>query len=192
MMNGLWACMLVFAFISAIFNRTVPELSQGILVSASHAVQVCIGLFGATCFWSGLMEIAEQSGLTKKIGKLLSPLLRLIFPSLKGKDEVLGAVSMNITANLFGLGNAATPLGIEAMKLMQNENKNPLRASDDMVNFVVMNTAAIEIIPTTVALLRMNNGSKSPFDIVPVVLINSVVALTSGLVLSKILCKTVR
>lgn len=191
-MNGLWAVMLIFAFVSAVFNRTVPELSQGILTSAGHAVQVCIGLFGATCFWSGLMEVAEQSGLTKKIGKLLSPLLKLIFPSLKDKEDVLGAVSMNVTANLFGLGNAATPLGIEAMRLMQKENKNPLRASDDMVNFVVMNTAAVEIIPTTVALLRMNNGSESPFDIVPVVFANSIIALASGLIASKILCKTVR
>lgn len=190
--NYLWAGMLVFSFICALFNCTVPEFSQGILKAAQHSVQLCFNLLGGLCFWSGIMEIAEQSGLTKLIGKLLSPVLKLIFPSLKNKNEILGAISMNVTANLLGLGNAATPLGIEAMRLMQKENKNPLVASDDMVNFVVMNTAAIEFIPTTLALLRMNSGSKSPFDIVPVILINSVVGLTAGLLLSKILIKTVK
>lgn len=185
--NYLWTGMIIFSFVCALFNFNVAELSQGILTAAQHGVQLCFNLLGGLCFWSGIMEIAEQSGLTRVIGRLLSPVLRLIFPSLRDKSEILGAISMNVTANLLGLGNAATPLGIEAMRLMQQENENPLRASDDMVNFVVMNTAAIEFIPTTLALMRLHAGSSSPFDIVPVILIDSVIGLTAGLLLSKII-----
>lgn len=183
---------MIFSFVCALFNFNVPEFSQEILTAAQRAVQLCFNLLGGLCFWSGIMEIAEQSGLTRVIGRLLSPILRLIFPSLKDKKEIIGAISMNVTANLLGLGNAATPFGIEAMRLMQEENTNPLRASDDMVNFVVMNTAAIEFIPTALAIMRLNAGSSSPFDIVPVILIDSAVGLAAGLLLSKILIKTVK
>ncbi|MCR4925976.1 MAG: spore maturation protein A [Clostridiales bacterium] len=191
-MNYIWAGMIIFSVVCALFNANANELSAGILNSAQHAVEISLKLLGGICFWSGLMEIAQKSGLTRVIGKLLFPLMKIIFPELREEKEILGAISMNVTANLLGLGNAATPLGIEAMRLMQGKNPDKARASDAMVNFVVMNTAAIELVPTTVALIRLNSGCLTPFDILPIVLFNSLVSLTGGLLLSKIICRVVK
>ena len=120
------------------------------------------------------------------------PVLKFIFPNLKKDSEVAGAISMNLTANILGLGNAATPLGIKAMKLMNQENKNPLVATDNMIFFVVMNTAAMHIIPTTVAMLRSQYGSANPMEIMPAAWLNSCLALAAGITAAKILAISLR
>ena len=138
------------------------------------------------------MRIATESGLTEKIGAFMYPVLKFIFPNLKKNSEVAGAISMNLTANILGLGNAATPLGIKAMKLMNQENKNPLVATDNMIFFVVMNTAAMHIIPTTVAMLRSQYGSANPMEIMPAAWLNSCAALAAGITAAKILAISLR
>lgn len=189
MINYIWASMVIFSVISAFFSGTASDLSAAIISSASDAVSLCIRLGGTICLWGGLMEIAEQSGLTGVVCKLLSPFLKIIFPKMDMKGQTAKAISMNVTANLLGLGNAATPLGLEAMRRLQSENPSKEKASRDMIKFVVMNSAAFHLIPTTVAAMRQDYGSKNPFDIMPASWISSACALTVGLTASAVLIK---
>ena len=132
------------------------------------------------------MEIADRSGVTAKISKLLSPLIKLIFPRIRKEKDVIEVISMNITANILGLGNAATPLGLEAMRRLQRLNPDITRASDEMTVFVVMNTAAMHIIPTTVATLRGQYASESPMAILPASFLTSFCALTVAIICAKL------
>ena len=150
--------MIVFSVISAIFSQKCDLLSGAIISGASDAVNLCIRLGGTVCLWGGLMEIAEESGLTAVVCKMLSPLLKIVFPKMDMKSKTAKAISMNVTANMLGLGNAATPLGLEAMRRLQDLNPDKEKASSDMIKFVVMNSAAFHLIPTTVASLRQDHG----------------------------------
>ncbi len=189
MLNYIWAGMVIFSVISAVFGGNGEALSSAIISSASDAVTLCIRLGGTICLWGGLMEIAEASGLTGAVCRLLSPFLKIVFPKMDMKSKTAKAISMNVTANLLGLGNAATPLGLEAMKRLQEENGKKDRASADMMKFVVMNSAAFHLIPTTVAALRQDYGCKTPFDIMPASWISSAAALLVGLTAAVILIK---
>ena len=189
MINYIWAGMVVFSVISAFFGGTTDVLTSAIISSASDAVSLCIRLGGTICLWGGLMEIAEQSGLTGAVCRLLSPFLKIVFPKMDMKGKTAKAISMNVTANLLGLGNAATPLGLEAMRRLQAENTSKDRASGDMIKFVVMNSAAFHLIPTTVAAMRQDYGSKNPFDIMPASWVSSACALAVGLVAATVLIK---
>lgn len=189
LLNYIWAAMVIFSVISAAFGGGTEALSSAIISSASDAVTLCIRLGGTICLWGGLMEIAEASGLTGAVCRLLSPLLKIVFPKMDMKSKTARAISMNVTANLLGLGNAATPLGLEAMKRLQEENGEKDRASADMMKFVVMNSAAFHLIPTTVAALRQDYGCKNPFDIMPASWISSAAALLVGLTAAAILIK---
>lgn len=189
MLNYIWAGMIIFSVISAAFGGGTEALSSAIISSASDAVTLCIRLGGTICLWGGLMEIAEASGLTGAVCRVLSPFLKIIFPKMDMKSKTARAISMNVTANLLGLGNAATPLGLEAMKRLQEENGKKDRASADMMKFVVLNSAAFHLIPTTVAALRQDYGCKDPFDIMPASWISSAAALLVGLTAAVILIK---
>lgn len=189
MINYIWAGMVVFSVISAIFGGTTDALTSAIISSASDAVSLCIRLGGTICLWGGLMEIAEQSGLTGTVCRILSPFLKIVFPKMDMKSKTAKAISMNVTANLLGLGNAATPLGLEAMSRLQAENPTKDKASRDMIKFVVMNSAAFRLIPTTVAAMRQDYGSETPFDIMPASWISSACALAVGLVSATVLIR---
>ncbi len=181
MMTYIWTFFIAFSVITAAFTGEIHNLSGAIIGSGYDAVNLCLKLLGMLCLWNGLMNIAEKSGLSEKIGKLLSPVLRLIFKESKKDETVLRAISMNVTANLLGLGNAATPLGIEAMKRLKSHNKNSVEATNDMIKFVVLNTASIRLIPTTVALLRQSYGAENPMDIIFAVWLSSAAALFAGM-----------
>lgn len=181
MINYIWAGMVIFSVISAFFAGKADVLSAAIISSASDAVSLCIRLGGTICLWGGLMEIAEKAGLTSAVCRILSPILKIVFPKMDMKSKTAKAISMNVTANLLGLGNAATPLGLEAMRRLQDSNPSKEKASADMIKFVVMNSAAFHLIPTTVASMRQDYGCKTPFDIMPASWISSAAALTVGL-----------
>lgn len=192
MMNYIWAGMIVFSFVCACFSGNMQNLSDAVLVGASNAIEICVSLLGMLCLWGGVMNVAQKSGFTDIISRMLSPVFKLIFKDVKKNSDVSQAVSMNVTANLLGLGNAATPLGIEAIKRMQKYNQNSMTATDDMATFVVMNSAAMRIIPTTVAALRSKFNSSSPMEIMPATWICTFLSLTVGIVVSKILGKILR
>lgn len=186
MMNSVFPILLIFSFISAIATGRMGELSSAVIDGAESAVQLILRLVSMLCLWGGIMEIGDKAGLTAVFSKLMYPVVSLIFPRLRKEKYVLEAISMNITANVLGLGNAATPLGLEAMRRLQSVNSNTLYASDEMVVFVVMNTAAMHIIPTTVATMRGQYGSSDPMEIMPAAFLTSFCALAIAIAVAKI------
>ncbi len=189
MMNFIWAFLLIVSFICAIVTGRMPQLSQAVMDGAENAVSLVIATMGMMCVWTGLMKIAEQGGLTALLAKLFSPIFRRLFPDYDKDSPAAKAICMNLTANLLGLGNAATPLGIAAMKEMQAARLDPSShtANNSMVMFVVMNTASIQLIPTFMATLRAQYGSKAPFDLLPAIWIASIVSLLVGFIIAKLL-----
>lgn len=158
------------------------------LDGASEAVELLVMMSGMMCLWSGVMEVARKSRLTDKLAKLFSPLLKKLFPDVKKDSKAFQYICMNVSANLLGLSNAATPFGLSAMKELKKDLLSD-EASDSMVTFVVMNTASIQLLPTNVATMRSVLGSTSPFDIIFCVWVTSVIALTVGLTVSRLCSK---
>ncbi len=192
MLNYIWGGMIVVSFISAVFTGRIEQLTAGAIEGAASAVETCIGLLGSMCLWTGIAKIAENSGLINVFAKLLRPLTKIIFPKLKADSAAMRAIVMNMVANLLGMGNAATPLGISAMKELDKINKGRSTASNEMCMFVVINTASIQLIPSTVISLRQMYGSASPSEIVVPVWICSVCAVTVGIIAAKIFQKRVK
>ena len=192
MLNYVWAGMLVAGFITGILNGRVDEVTQAAFSSAGRAVELSIGLLGIICLWSGLMNIAEKSGLIKVVAWLTKPILRLLFPQIAKNNRALGAIVMNLAANFLGLGNAATPLGIRAMNELQKVNGKSDIASDSMCMFLVLNTSAIQLIPTTVIALRINAGSTAPSEITFGVWMASICATLVGVSMAGFLSRVGR
>ncbi len=183
--------LLVIPLVSVVFavvNGRMSELSTAILGKTSDAVELVISLCGVMCFWCGLMKVAERAGLTEKLAKLLSPAVNFLFKGLKRGGKAAGLIAMNISANILGLGNASTPLGISAMKAIAEEENIPDggEASDNMVTLAVLNTASLQILPATAAALRSANGSAKPLDILPCVWIVSAYSLAAAIISSKV------
>lgn len=187
MMNYVWTIMIGAAFLGAVFCGRTQELSAAVLSGAAGAVSLAIKILGSMCLWNGLMRVAGESGLTKRIEKLLFPLVKRLFPKYS-KTPAGSAISANITANLLGLGNAATPLGINAMRKMKEINGKD-EADNEMIRFAVLNSAALTLMPTTVAVLRAAAGSKNPMSVMLAVWVSGIAALAAGLLTEKILSK---
>lgn len=187
MMNYIWGAIMVISVVCGIINGKTAQLSAAALDGAKDALELLFTMCGMMCLWSGLMNIAERGGLTAVLARAFSPVLRLLFPEYKDDRETSGAICSNVTANLLGLGNAATPLGIEAMRRMQMKNPQNEQANNSMVMFVVINTASIQLVPTTIAILRQKYGSAAPLDILPCIWLSSVFALLVGITAAKLL-----
>lgn len=185
-MNKIWSSLILFSLIAAVCLGNISELSRGIITSGNTAVDLAITLLGSFCLWNGIMNIAEKSELTKSLSKVMSPILCKLFKGLKKDDDAVLPMCLNITSNLLGLSNAATPTGIEAMKRLAAKNEGKTTPSNNMVLFVVMNSAALRIIPTTVANIRASHGSENPAGIVLPSIIVSICALTVGITMTKI------
>lgn len=186
MMNYIWGLMVVLSVIISLFNGTTQQVSEAVLTGAQDAVELLITMLGMMCLWSGLMQIAEQGGLTRVLAKVFAPVLSKLFPAYKNDQKTSAAICSNVTANILGLGNAATPLGLEAMRRMNQSNKIPRVANNSMVMFVILNTASIQLIPTTISILRQSAGAAVPMDITPCIWISSVFALLVGVTMAKL------
>lgn len=163
----------------------LAEVSAAAMEGAQSAVELCISMAGALCLWSGVMTLMDRSGLSAGLARLLHPVLRRLLPRASRDDETLAALSANVSANLLGLGNAATPMGIRAAERMARGCDGT--ASDELCRLVVLNTASIQLLPTTVAALRSANGCATPFDILPAVWVSSVLSVSAGLLAARIL-----
>lgn len=166
------------------------EMSSAMLAKSGEAVELVISLCGIICFWSGMMRVAERAGLVKKLAGLLSPIVGFLFKGIEKGGKAAGLITLNLAANILGLGNASTPLGIAAMKAIADEDKNFSKdaAGDDMIMLAVLNTASLQIIPTTAAALRAANGAEKPFDILPCVWIVSVYSAVIVVAAVKLMC----
>ena len=187
MMNAVLVGMLIFSVVSAAFGGNMETLSAAALSGCGEAATPVISLTGMLCLWCGLMKIAQQCRLTEAVARLFRPLTRLLFPELPAGSPALQAICMNLSANLLGLGNAATPLGLAAMRELQKLNRQKDTASNAMVTFVVLNTASLQLIPTTCAVLRQQAGSAAPMEILPAVWLSSVASAAAALTLARLL-----
>lgn len=193
MMKWIFTVLIALSILFGILNGRMNDVSNSAISECINAIDLSITLAGSICLWSGLMRVAQKSGLTKIIAKLLSPVTNLIFKGLDKSSYALELICMNITANLLGLGNAATPLGIAAITELNKDIPSNQKgiASNHMIMLVVMNTASIQLIPTTVATLRIKYGSSTPLDILPAVWITSIISLSVGLVMAAFLNKLI-
>lgn len=178
MINYLLTAMMLISCVYSFLHGGASGLSNAVITSGGSAVTLLLSIVGSMATWGGIMRIAGACGLNETITKLISPALTRIFRGLDRGGAAFRAIAMNIAANLFGLGNAATPLGIEAMRELEAEEKCGETASRNMILLTVFNTSSVEIIPTTVATLRLAHGSASPLDILPCVLMVSVISLS--------------
>lgn len=184
-MNYIWVFMIIISYIFSFFSGTTDEVTKSVFDGCESATSLVISLLGMMCLWTGLLEIAQKSGLTTKVQKLLFPIIHWLFPSINKNSEVAGAISMSITANLLGLSNAATPLGLSAMEKLEKRNLIKEIASDEMCMFVVINTASITLIPTTLLTIRATFNSVAPFEIIVPVWIASLLSVLSGVLCVK-------
>ncbi len=187
MINVIWYGILFIGIAFGVLTGDGELLSKTIVSTTSDTVKLIIELLGMMCLWCGVMKIAERSGLTDKLARLLKPILRIIFKEAGKDDKALGAIVMNLTANMFGLSNAATPFGIRAMEEMDRINGHKDVASNDMVLFLVLNAACIQFVPTTVVSIRAAFNSGNPGSIILPALCTTTFASILGIILCKFL-----
>lgn len=186
MLNKIWPAFLMIAFIYGILTGRVEQINTSIFESAANAVELSITFLGTICLWNGIMEIASKTSLIQKLTSLLKPFMRFLFPDIPEGGIVHQQISMNVIANMLGLGNAATPLGLKAMQSMQKENKQKDTLTNSMAMFIVLNTASLQIIPTTVIAIRTSLHSNNPTGIIIPVWIVTILAATAGIIATKI------
>ena len=189
MVNKIWGFFIVSGIIASIFNGKINIINEAILNSTTSTLDMILKLFPMMALWLGIMNIAKKSGLLDKISKKLNPILKILFPEIKGNHESLNYISSNIIANMAGLGNAATPFGLKAMKSLHSLNKKKDTATRSMITFLVINTSGVTIIPTTIISLRMMYKSSSPTSIVLPCIIATTLATISGLIIDNILAR---
>lgn len=189
MLNKIWPLFLICSFVFGICFGNIEETNSSIFNSTEQAVTLCIKLLGTICFWNGLMRIAENTTLIKKLKNLLKPILRFLFPKIKEDEPVYTEISMNMVANIMGLGNAATPMGLKAMNSLQEKNSNKKVLSNEMAIFIVLNTASIQLIPTTVIAIRNSLGSNNPTAILFPVWIATACAAIAAITVTKMIIK---
>lgn len=166
MINLIWVFLFMVGFVFAGINGTMEEVNQAIFEGGKEAVAVSIGFISVLVFWLGMMKIGEKAGLLLKLSRLLRPLATRLFPEVPANHPAMGYILSNMVSNFFGLGNAATPMGIKAMEEMKKLNGGKSSASRSMVTFLAINTSSLTIIPTTVIAIRMQYDSASPTEIV--------------------------
>lgn len=184
-MSWLWAGMVALSVLCGAVNGRMAQVSAAALEGAGAAVELCLGMLGSVCLWMGVMELMERCGLAGGLAAALRPVLRRLLPKACADVQTLGALSANVSANLLGLGNAATPLGIRAARRMARDCHGV--AHDELCRLVVLNTASIQLLPTTVAGIRAACGSAAPLDILPAVWLSSALSVTAGLLAARAL-----
>jgi spore maturation protein A len=187
MINKIWAIFIIIGIIYSILTNNVGLISQEIIKSTETSLNMITKIFPVMALWLGIMKIAQESGLLKKISKLLSPIIKRIFKEIPENHEAIGLITTNIVANLFGLGNASTPIGLKTMKSLQELNQNKKEASHSMITFLVLNTTGLTIIPTTILSINMMHNKTNPSEIILPCFLASLSATIGGLIIDRIL-----
>ena len=189
MMKWVFCILILSAIAFAAIFGDIAEVSEAALRESNNAVTLAISLAGVICLWSGVMRIAQKAGLTELLAAVFRPILSRLFKGINAKGKAMQFIVLNLTANLLGLGNASTPFGIAAMKELEKEENTSDIASNNMILFVVMNTASLQLIPTTVAALRLKHNSSDPMEILTAVWLTSATTLIIVITVTKILSK---
>ena len=185
MLNFIWCFFIIVSIIFGIFTGKYVDVNSAIFDSIGSTVSLIITLFGSICFWNGIMNIVKNTSLINKIKSFLKPLIKFIFNDLNENDRAFEDISMNMTSNLLGLGNASTPCGLKAMEILQEENPSSKKLSDNQILFMLINTASIQLIPTTIISIRMGLGSKNPSGIILGVWFASIITFVCMLIITK-------
>lgn len=181
MVNIIWALFIIIGIIYSLISGNFNVINNEILVSGKSALNLLLGMLPLLVIWMGLMKVAEEAGIISSISKMMSPILKKIFPSVPNNDPSLGFIASNIAANMAGLGSAATPFGLKAMKSLQKLNKDKKVASEAMITFLVLNTSGVTIVPTTIISLRLLYGSVNPSVVLPFCIIATTCSTIGGL-----------
>lgn len=189
MLNKIWPFFIIISFIYAIYSGDIFNINNAIFESTNQTVELCLTMFGTLCLWNGIMKIAIKTSMIEKLTKLLKPIISFIFPEIKNDKKIAKEISMNMVANILGLGNASTPLGLKAMDSMQKINKEKSKLSNSMAMFILVNTASLQIIPTTVISIRNSLESENPTKIVFAVWIATITAFSTAIIAGKLLIK---
>ena len=189
-MTVIWTGMVAVSILCGLATGRGPEVAAAAVEGTRAAVELCLSIGGMMCLWTGVMEVMRRSGLAQKLSRLLRPILRRLYPSVADDREVMDSISANVSANLLGLGNAATPLGLEAARRMSQ--KSGKTASDALCMLVVCNTASIQLLPTTVAAVRAGLGCGAPFDILPAVWLASAISVSVGITAARVCARVWR
>ena len=187
MLNYIWFALMAIALVVAMFNGTADAVTKGAIDSAKTAVEISIGLVGVMTLWLGIMRVAEASGLVTLLGRALRPVMRLVFPEVPSDHPAAGAIVMSIAANMLGLNNAATPLGIKAMEELQELNPNKETATNSMVTFMAMMTAGVQLVPAQMIGVLVAAGSKNPTVIIGTTLVATAIGTLAALIASRLL-----
>ena len=189
MLNILWPILIGISIIYGLLTGNIQKVNNSLFEATNGAVELSISLLGTICLWTGIMNILQKTSIIKNLTKLLKPIINNLFPEIKNNEKLKEEISMNMVANLLGLGNAATPLGIKAMETMQEENPKKDILTNSMAMFILINTASIQIIPTTVIGIRTSLKSISPTNIIFPVWIATICAAFAGITMTKIFIK---
>jgi len=189
MMSFIWVLLVATSVVAAALGGKMAALTPAIATSAQTAVTLSIGLVGVMTLWLGLMKVAEEAGLVRLLARAARPLLRRLFPEVPPEHPAMGAMVMNVAANLLGLGNAATPFGLEAMRRLQELNPRPGTATDAQALFCALNTASLQLLPATVIALRTAAGARNPGDVIGPTLLATACAATAAVVSAKLLAR---
>jgi spore maturation protein A len=187
MLNYIWFGLMLIALIVAAFNGTADAVTKGAMDSATTAVEIAIGLVGILTLWSGIMRVAEASGLVTLLGRALRPVLRWVFPEVPADHPASGAIVLSVAANMLGLNNAATPLGIKAMEELQTLNDEKETATNPMVTFMALNTSGVQLIPATMIAVLAAAGSKNPTAIIATSIIATAIGTLAAVIAAKLL-----
>ena len=186
MITFIFGSFLIIGILYSLLFGNISIINYTLISSGEIAIDIAIKMIPLICLWLGIMKIAEDSGLLNKISKIMSKIIKPLFPELKSDGEAIGYLGSNIVMNMLGLGNAATPFGLKAFEHMQKENKEKDTATRSMITFMVMNTASVTLIPTTVISFRVLNNSKNPTEIVGACIIITILSCAIGLLLDRI------
>ncbi len=187
MLNYIWFGLMAVALIVAIFTGNAAAVTKASVESAKTAVEISLGLVGIMTLWLGIMRVAEQAGLVSMLSRILRPISRILFPEVPPDHPAIGAMVMSVSANMLGLSNAATPLGIKAMEELQQLNPDKETASNPMVTFMVLNTAGVQFIPTTIIGVLAAAGAQAPTSIIPTTLIATLCGAVAAVTTAKLL-----
>ena len=186
MINYIWGIFIIIGIFYGLITGNIENINNTLINSGTNAIEMIFKLIPLMCLWLGLMNIAKDSGLIDRLAKKLNKILKLLFPEIPDDHEALTYISSNIIMNMLGVGNAATPFGLKAMKTLQNLNKNKDVASRSMITFLVINTSSVTIIPTTIISFRILNNSVDPTGIVPLCIITTIISCIFGILLDRL------
>lgn len=189
MLNKIWPILIIASFIFSIISGNIENMNNAIFDSIDNVIKIAMSLVGTMCLWSGLMEIVKNTTLMQKLQIMMKPFLNWLFPDCKNNNEAMKNISINTISNMLGLGNAATPAGIRAMECLQKINVNKNRLSDSMMMLIAINTASVEIIPTTVIAVRASLNSQNPTSIILPIWISTFIGTLTAILATKFIIK---